>query len=446
MDGVAGRANVAVNRVVNIALASALLGLGATVALAVSAESAGSLRAPGGIAIAIGRVAGLTGAYLMLLMVLLMARIPTLERAVGQDRLARWHRRIGGWPIALITLHVAAITIGYAQSARTGYLRQVWVLLDRYPDVLAAAVGFGLLVMVGVASVRRARSRMRYETWWAVHLYTYVALSLAFAHQIVTGASFVGHPVTRIVWSVAWAATAGTVIVCRLLLPIFRTLRHQLTVVEVRGETPGVVSVIMRGRRLERLPVAGGQFFHWRFLCRGLWWQAHPYSLSAMPAPPYLRLTVRTAGDHGEALARMATGTKVAIEGPYGAFTEQQRVAERVLLIAAGVGVTPIRSLLEELPPDVDVCVVLRASSPAELPLRDELAALVAERGGRLHELFGSRRSVQLDGRALRRLVRDVAERDVYLCGPDGFAEPLIAELWRLGVAKERIHRESFAF
>ncbi len=122
-------------------------------------------------------------------------------------------------------------------------LRQLWVFVTSYPDVLAAMAGFGLLV-AGITSVRYVRRQLRYETWWVVHLYTYLALALAFAHQIVTGASFIGHPLTRAVWIAIWAGTAGLVIVFRIVQPIWRSVRHQLRVVEVCDEAPGVVSVI----------------------------------------------------------------------------------------------------------------------------------------------------------------------------------------------------------
>ena len=87
--------------------------------------------------------------------------------------------------------------------------------------------------------MRIARRRLRYETWWIVHLYLYLALALAFAHQIVTGVSFIGHPLTRPLWMAIWAATAGMVIVFRLLHPLLRNIRHRLRVVAVNEEAPG---------------------------------------------------------------------------------------------------------------------------------------------------------------------------------------------------------------
>ena len=422
------------------------VGFGAVVAAVISAESRGSLAAPGGLMTAAGRLAGFTGAYLMLIMVVLVARLPVLERSAGQDRLVRWHRKVATWAITLIVAHVILITVGYAQAAGYAVLPELKVLITSYRDILAAVVGFGLLVMASVTSYRYARRRMRYETWWVVHLYLYLALALAFAHQIVTGASFVGHPLVRALWIAVWLATAGLVIACRILLPAWRSLRHRLVVVEVRDEAPGVVSVICQGRHLDKLAVSGGQFFLWRFLTRDQWWQAHPYSLSALPQPPYLRVTIKAAGDHSSALAHLRPGTRIAVEGPYGAFTDHARTSDGVVLIGAGVGITPLRALLEDLPPEADVVVLVRASTRNDLVHQAEVAALVKQRGGRLHEIVGSRSKVGFSPHLLSRLVPDLQRRDIYVCGPEAFRAQVNDAAARLGAVPEQIHQESFGF
>jgi predicted ferric reductase len=422
------------------------LGMGLCVVLAVAAESKGSLSAPGGLLIFGGRIAGLTGTYLLLIMLLLVARIPGIERAVGQDRLLRWHRRLGQWPIYLLTAHAVLITLGYAEQAKTGFWHELWILIRSYADVLMAIVAFALLVMAAVTSIRAARRRMRYETWWTIHLYVYLALALSFSHQLANGASFVGHPLTRAVWVALWLATAGTVLAFRVGLPIVRSAWHGLRVVGVHEETPGVVSIVCRGRHVERLAVDGGQFFQWRFLTSGMWWQAHPYSLSAMPRSPYLRVTVKAAGDHSQRLMRIPVGTRVAIEGPYGSFTRHARDTNKVLLVGVGVGVTPVRALLEDMDPWVEVVVVTRASTTGDLIFREEIRRLVANRRGQLHEIVGSRRAHPLDQRQLCRLVPDIAERDVYICGPDDLSDGLVTAALDLGVPEDRIHREQFTF
>jgi predicted ferric reductase len=432
--------------VVHALAAAAGIGLGVTVGLAVTAESAGSLSAPGGVAIALGRLAGLLAAYAMVVVVLLVARVPPLERAIGQDRLVAWHRRLGPWPLYLLLAHAVLITLGYARQAHDGVLHELGQLLLTYPGILAATAGALLLFAAGITSYRLARRRMAYETWWSVHLYTYLALFLAFSHQVDTGASFVGHPVARAWWTALWAGTLAVVVAARVGLPLWRSLRHQVRVVAATPEGPGVVSILLRGRRLDRLPVAGGQFFQWRFLRPGLWWQAHPYSLSAAPDGDLLRITVKDLGDHSGGLAAVEPGSRVAIEGPYGTFTADTAERNGALLVAAGVGVAPILALLHELPLDIDVTVLLRASTHDELVLRDEVADEVRRRGGRLVELVGPRDRVRLDSAALRELVPDVRGRDVYLCGPDALARHLAYELRQAGVPKRRIHLESFAF
>ncbi len=427
------------------ALVAAGVGLGATAALTITAETVGQLTAPGGLATFASNLTGMVGTYLALLMVLLVSRIPVIERVLGQDGLLRWHRRLAPWPISLLVAHAVLITVGYAQAARTGPWHEVATLMLSYPDILAATVGLALMSLAGVVSIRAIRMRVRREVWWTVHLYLYLALAISFAHVIVLGPSFVGHPLTRVVWSVAWAATAGLVLAYRVGLPVLRSFRHRLRVAEVQPEGPGVVSIVLVGQHLDRLAVSGGQFFFWRFATRGMWWQAHPYSLSALPEPPYLRLTVKAVGDHSAALARLRPGTPVAIEGPYGVFTRQAQVRPRALLIAAGIGVTAVRSLLEDLPRSSRPVVVLRASRPEDLVLSAEVAALVKRRGGQLHQLTGRREEAAVDERSLRRLVPDLKERDVYVCGPEAFVTDVVQITRFLGVPDDAIHHEAFA-
>ena len=434
------------DRVVRLAAGLAGIGLAVTLGLAASTESASSLSVPGGPATALGRLTGLVGTYLMLIAVVLVARLPALERAIGQDRLVRWHRRLAPWPLVLIAAHGALIAVGYGQAARSGPLHELGTLLTSYPGVLAATVGFGLLAMAGVTSYRLARARMRHETWWAVHLYVYLGLALSFSHQLSTGAAFIAQPLARAWWIAIWAATAGVAVVFRVGVPLWRSVYHRLRVVEIRHESPGVVSLVCEGHRLDRLPIAGGQFLQWRFLVPGLWWQAHPYSLSALPTSSHLRVTVKELGDHSGELARLRPGTRVAIEGPYGAFTSHARQRDAVLLVGAGVGVTPLRALLEDLPAGVSVEVVLRASSMEELVLEHEVTELVERRGGRVHRLIGPRSLVQLDGATLRELVPDVAERDVYVCGPAGFSASVERAARACGTPPRQLHQEAFAF
>ena len=168
-------------------------------------------------------ITGLVGAYLMLISVLLIARIPMIERVVAQDRLVAFHRKLGAWPLVLILIHMVLTIVGYAQRYSHTWYGEIWQMCTEYPGVLLAFVATALITLAGVTSYRIARRRLKYETWWIVHLYIYLALALSFPHQIATGTSFVGHPANRAWWIAIWIATAGVAILYRFLLPIYRS-------------------------------------------------------------------------------------------------------------------------------------------------------------------------------------------------------------------------------
>jgi predicted ferric reductase len=397
-----------------------------------------------------GRITGLLAGYAVVVLLALMARIPWLERGVGADRLTRWHAMGGRYTVSLAVAHTLLIIWGYALTYHTGVLGQTGSFLTSYPDVLMATVALGLLIGVGAVSARAARRRLRYETWHFIHLYTYLAIALAFSHQFATGADFVANVKARVLWAALYIAVAVTLLWCRFLLPVRTYLVHQMRVVQVVAEGPGVVSVYVTGRWLSDLNAAPGQFFRWRFLARRLWWAANPYSLSAAPRPDMLRITVKIVGEHSDALRHLRPGTRVAAEGPYGAFTADRRRRRRVLLIGGGVGITPIRALFESLPGRPgDITLIYRAATPQDLVLKAEIDAIAAHRGARVNYLVGPPQPGSQDplsALSLQRLVPDLRHHDVYVCGPPGMTAAVTAALRSAGVRRRRIHHESFEF
>ena len=402
--------------VVTAAVAILGLGLGATVATSVTGETLSQLRASGGVAMFLGGFTGLAGAYLALVMVMLVSRVPLVERVLGQDGLLRWHRRLAPWPISLIAAHVVLLTLAYAQAAHQGLWHEVGTIVFSFPWMIEATIGFVLMMAVAVVSIRAIRRRVRRERWWAFHLCMYLALALSFAHVIVLGPSFVRHPLSRFLWIVIWLATAGMVIAYRVGLPLVRTLRHRLEVVEVRPEGPGVVSVICMGRRLERLAVSGGQFFEWRFLTRGMWWQAHPFSLSARPKPPYLRLTVKDRGDFSAAVASLQAGYARRHRRAVRGLHLSCPAAEESCANCRGNRSHRYTRCLEDLPNSTEPVVFLRASTEDDLVLSSEVGEWARRRNGRAYNLVGSRSAVRLE-RVLQ-LVPDFRKRDVYIAVP----------------------------
>ncbi|TRW43366.1 ferric reductase-like transmembrane domain-containing protein [Georgenia yuyongxinii] len=403
----------------------------------------------------LGRVTGLVAADLMLVQVVLMARVPFVERSFGQDELARRHRLVGLASFWLLLGHVVLIVLGYAMAARSGVLAMAWGMVRTFPGMLLATVGTALLVLVVSTSARAARRRLRYESWHLLHLYGYLGGLLVVPHMVWTGAEFTTNAAARAYWWTAWGAAVAAVLAFRLALPAWRSRRHRVVVDRVHHEAPGVVSVHLRGRDLGRLPVQAGNFFVWRFAGPGRT-RGHPLSLSASPTATSLRVTAKVTGDGTARLAGLRPGTPVTFEGPYGRLTQAARTRSGVVLLACGIGITPMRALLEDLGyPPGEATLIYRARSEAELALREELHQIAARRGARVIELVGARvpdRSSWLpawaggwdDAAALLDMVPDAADRDIYICGPDGWMDAAAAAARRAGVPQAQTHLERF--
>jgi predicted ferric reductase len=427
-----------------------LAGAGAIVALWWRDPS--PLHGAGAIVTSGGRLAGLLGGYLVLVQLLLMGRLAWFERAVGFDRLTAWHRGLGTNTVLLLVVHVLLIVEGYSLTDHRGIASTGWRVLSTYPSMLTATAGILLFGLVAVTSARAARRRLSYEAWYAVHLSAYLAVALAFSHQIAAGQDFVGHPINRALWWGLYLFVAAELARGRILLPIRTWFRHRLLVDRVEVESPGVVSVWVRGRRLDELGAEAGQFLLWRFLAPGHVWSAHPYSLSAAPDRGRLRITVKDAGDHSAALAHVRPGTPALAEGPFGHFTLGKSVGSRLLLIAGGSGIGPIRALAEELVlrgprHHVDAVLLYRAGHARDLALRDELDRLAQGVGLRVVYLVGHRAELGVDPlspAALQSLVPDVRSRDVYVCGPAGMTHNVLRAMRELRVPVRQLHSEDF--
>ncbi len=429
----------------DIAVTIAGIGLGISLGIGVAAVKDG-LDLPGGKLLAVGTLSALGGTYLCLMLLLLVSRVPWLEREVGHDRMVALHRKVAPYSIFLVLGHFVFTTLSYAQAEEHTVLGQLWDLVTKSAWMMPAAVAFALMMAISMLSYRKIRERMKYETWWVTHLYFYIAVALSFGHQVALGPMFVAHAYQRYFWTALYLAVAATIIVARFVIPITTSRKHELKVAAVVPEADGIVSIYISGVDLDLLKARGGQFFQWRFMTRDWWWQAHPYSLSASPNSSWLRITVKDLGDQSAHLRKLRPGTAVLAEGPYGVFTAGARHGESIAAFAAGVGVTPIRAVLDDLPDGTAVTLVYRVSEATTAPLRAELEELITSRGWRMHYLQGPRHLHPMTADYLSQLVPGLAGTDVYVCGPDTFTTSVMGAVRDAGVPPTRIHHEAFSF
>ena len=422
------------------------LGLGLTAALYIESTSHSDWNGVYPIITSVSRICALLGSYFAIVGLVLVSRISFIERSIGHDRLVIWHRKLGPYSLYLITFHVFLVTVGYAANDRARLGVELWRITVKYPWMLPALVAFIFFAAAGITSYKKARAKMSYETWWTIHLYTYLGIALSFMHQVLTGPMFIGHPLNKAYWTGLYIAAAVVIILWRIAIPTFRSFQHNLRVEQVVVEGPGVVSIIMQGRNLDRLRAQGGQFFSWRFMAPGQWWISHPYSLSAAPTKKYMRVTVKDLGDASSDVINLKPGTRVFFEGPYGTFVAAKATRGHVTLIGGGVGITPLRALMEEFDPTMEIDVIFRASTEEDLVLRKELDTLADARGARVHYLVGSRKIHPMNHRYIMKFVPAFRDSDVYVCGPTPLVEAVREAAESCGIPKNRFHDEAFEF
>ncbi|TFC00997.1 oxidoreductase [Cryobacterium adonitolivorans] len=400
-----------------------------------------------------GVVSGLVGTNLILVMLVLAARLPLIDRVVGQDTAMVFHRQLGKPALYLILTHGLLLTIGSALADSSNVIAETVALFQR-PDMALAYLGLGLLVAVVVSSVVAVRRRFPYEVWHLIHLLSYAAVLVALPHQLSVGGVLAADTVQRVYWIALYVLAFGSIGLFRFVVPIVRSVRHDIRVASVEPIAPGVVSLHLIGTGLDRLQTQGGQYAIWRFWTGSTWWHPHPISFSKVPTATSARITVRSLGNGSSALGRVSPGTRVSIEGPYGIFTAAHRSASKVAVVAAGIGITPVRSLLEyaDLHPG-EATVVLRATDLGQSYLWSEISALPSMRGNAVFAVMGPRPAglaTWLSAEALGRGVTiqsvfpDLIDSDLYVCGPQSWTDLVIRDARAVGLPEQQIHVERF--
>ncbi len=401
----------------------------------------------------LGIVTGLVGTDFILVMLVLAARVPVIDRTIGHDRAIAVHRALGKPALYLLLAHGVLLLIGYGITTGYNPIAEIGPMLT-LPDMPLAFIALGLIIAVVVTSLVAVRRKFSYEGWHFVHLLSYFAVAFALPHQLSVGGILATGTPQRVYWIALYVLAFGAIVAYRFVEPAVSSLRHSLRVDRVQQVSPGVVSIHFSGRNLRSLGSAGGQFYIWRFWTGSTWWHSHPISLSAMPTDRHARITVRELGNGSGRISSIARGTRVSIEGPYGLFTDAARTAPRLAIIAAGIGITPVRALLEQsrLAPG-EATILLRASDTDETYLWDEVAELATAKGATLYTMVGkrSRRAPtwmpQADaqrGVTLKSAFPHLLDSDLYICGPTPWLDLVEADARAAGIPAHQLHSERF--
>ena len=373
----------------------------------------------------------------------LAGRPISIEHRYGLDRVFIWHRILGETMAVLVGLHVVAGV--FAWGLDVGFATAIVDLTGQETYMALAFVGALIIGTVTITSLRSIRRQMSYETWYFVHLLAYAGFAISFSHEIVLGELFANDALARWLW-IALHVGVGVALISGRWGRLLVAALHPLHIAETRRLNDNTVELRLAGGGLHKMVGDAGQFVIVRPLARGLWWQAHPFSLSAAPTTHGLKISVKSLGDGSASIGSLPLGTRVIVEGPFGACTPRAIENRKVLFIVGGIGVAPVKAMLERLDRGHQPIVLYRAHRHDDLVYADELRGMARDLGGELMTLVGPTATLAvrdpLSGKVLSKAIPDLTDRVAVLCGPERLLWAGRAGLREAGVAAEDIHFE----
>ena len=389
------------------------------------------------------QLTGIAASFAGLAGLALAGRPVAIEHRYGLDRVFIWHRILGETMAVLVGVHV--VTGVFSWGLDGGFGAAIIDLTGRDSYMALAFVGSLIIGAVTISSLRSIRRQMAYETWYFIHLVAYVGFAISFSHEIVWGELFADDVFSRWMW-IALHVGVGVMLIRGRWGRLIAATVHPMHIAATRRLNDNTTEIRLAGGRLHKMVGDAGQFVIVRPLAKGLWWQAHPFSLSAAPTTDGLKISVKSLGDASTSIGKLPRGTRVAVEGPFGAFTPRTISDRKVLFIVGGIGVAPVKAMLERLDRRHQPIILYRASRHDDLVYANELRGMARELGGELMTLVGPTATLAtkdpLSGKVLRKAIPDLGERVALLCGPERLLWAGRAGLREAGVATDDIHFE----
>ncbi|MBD3226611.1 MAG: hypothetical protein GF329_00350 [Candidatus Lokiarchaeota archaeon] len=403
---------------------------------------------------AIGRLLGLIGMCCVLFQLVLIGRVKWLEGRYGFDKLAKLHQENGRIALGVLIVHPIFLILGNMFIQKVDFSGSFINLIQTNPFTILAPVGLILTFVIVLISNPLIMNRIDYEKWYYFHLFQYLAISLVIAHQFFSGTDIIQNPLFMIYWIGLYIFVGVNFLYFRLLRPLYLYQKHHFKIKEVEEETHDSVSLYISGDNMSELEYKSGQFLLIRILKSSLWWQVHPFSISSMPNDEYVRLTVKDVGDYSSKVVKANSGLRVLIDGPLGRFTKKISKKQKVLFIAAGSGITPIRSLMEELAIDgKDIVLFYGNKTKKDIIFFDELETLADKYEIPIHYFFSREKELEkksnyYKGRIqlndIQDIVTDLFEREIFMCAPPEMMRTLRIELPKIGFPPKYIYYEQY--
>jgi predicted ferric reductase len=394
-----------------------------------------------------GQVTGLVAGCLLLMQVVLAARLKSLDRIFGLERLFRYHRRSGFIIAALVIVHPIAIFI----SDDRIFIPLQW----RYwPEFVGLFLTL-LIVFMVVTGHWRAGLGLAFQRWWPVHRMAGMVAATAFGIHVLSVNDTFEQKLPRIL-AIAALVVCGLAFLWIRTRPL-RSRRRLLRVsaIEPAGADAVCLKMVAEGQRLPAY--RPGQFVFISLSSAHVSNEEHPFTIASSPTQcGALEIVVRTTGDWTAQLPNLQPRDRVLFDGPYGLFGHLHISAQtETIMIAGGIGITPMLSMLRYMAGTEDqrkITLLWSNQTPDHIVLPDAFEKLAAQLKGlhivhvitRASEYSGERG--RLDRSTLKRLLSGCSRSAaILMCGPDEMMQDVRSHLLSLGFRRRMIFMERFS-
>lgn len=402
---------------------------------------------------ALGKLGGLLGLTFMALQLPLAARFPFIERWFGQDRIMRFHRITGIVGVCLVLgFHFVLFDISYLLVSKEALIS---FLLDTTFPKLVGMVGAGLLGVIFIVSLWRARLHIPYHWFKRLHVLMYVVVTGGFTHSLLLGSDLLAPGVLRYMWY-GLAGLAAVSFLYRWVVTPMLAHRRAYHVKSIREEAHDVHTITFEKNPKHSFIYKPGQFLFVKFVSSTVSGEWHPFTISSSPTEQQLSITPKALGDWTSTLTQLMPGDTAYIQAPFGRFSYVQQTpqAKSIVLIAGGIGITPFRSMLRyvaDTNSTVNVQLLYGNKSRQDIAFHTELDKIANEHTN-IHvthvlsdDATWAGETGRIDATCITKLIKDLPMHEYFVCGPPPMMKAVLRTLRDLDVPAKQIHSEQFS-
>lgn len=391
-------------------------------------------------ATSLGQLAGLVGMVLFSINLILSSRLKFFDRLFfGINRMYDLHQWLGAIAFSLILFHPLFLVVKFLQFSL--YAAALFLLPGRDP-----AITMGIFALLGMILLMALTFyiKIRYNTWRMFHKFMNIVFVFAILHVVLIPSDISRSPLLK-----TYILSLALIGLCT---GIYRSFLRKYFGRDWEYRVTGVLALNDQVVELEFEPVdqamsfKAGQFVFVRFPGGGIGNEIHPFSIASAPGRSGFKMIAKSLGKFSSKLPLLKVGSRAVIEGPFGYFSHHNASNKSQIWLAGGVGITPFMGMAESLKNDRQYAVDLYycTKNEAEAVLTDRLGQLSKENNSLRVFPWYSDTAGRLNGQKIQELSKGLEGKDIFICGPAGFADSLVGQLCDLGVATRNIHLEKF--